>query len=275
MISELISDLARQLVVLNTSWLSEIRSIGYLNKFEDRTIVSDGDNEIGITDASGNSGYIRFVNDRNFTVEEITSYTSCRTASRFTYYLRLIIVAKTTTPENLSLLLSTQINSIQINSMSLSGDNVKSRSTGGGSNSINIVRGEGAEQTNSTFRTVYVDFTISFDWRKDCDQIPIIMACDNCTNIYDIGCIQHCLEVTLETNSSYTGTATLNTFFNGTVITQSFDVAIDEPIVVPMAGLNENYEYNIQLMDSDGEVITLTFGSPSQEYDCFSVKLMP
>lgn len=270
MISELITDLARQLVVLNASWLSEIRSIGYMTKPEESTVITDGENEIGITDTEGNSGYIRFANDRNFTVDEIKSFSSCRTASRYNYFLRMVVVAKTSTPENLSLLLSTQINSL-----SFSGDNVVARVTGGGSNSMNISKGEGSTQINSTFRVVYLDFTLSFDWRKDCDQIPITMACDNCENVYDMGCMQHCLEVTLETNSSYTGTATLNTFFNGTVITQSFDVTVDEPIVVPMDGLNENYEYNIQLMDSDGEVIVLTFGSPSEEYDCFKIKLLP
>lgn len=270
MISELITDLARQLVVLNASWLSEIRSVGYMNTIDDKIIISDGENEIGITDTEGNSGYIRFAKDQNFTVSQIKSYTSCRTARNFKYYLQLTIVAKTSTPENLTLLLSTQIHS-----MNFTGDNVVAEVTGGGSNSISVAKKEGITQTNSTYRAVYLDFTLSFDWRKDCDQIPITMACDNCTNIYDFGCLQHCLEVTLGTNSSYTGTATLNTFFNGTVITQSFDVTVDEPIVVPMDGLNENYEYNIQLMDSDGEVIVLTFGSPSEEYDCFKIKLLP
>jgi hypothetical protein len=272
MIKELIEDVARQLVVLNASWLSEVRTIGYVQSTTEGKVITDQLNEIGITDVRGNSGYIRFQTDQNFTREEITRRTtSCNfTSSKYTYRLRLIVVATTETPEDLSLLLSTQINSF-----AYTGNNVRTRVTGGGSHSANIVKEEGGSDWNPNYRAIYVDFTLSFDWRNDCDQIAIKMNCDNCTSTYDLGCIQHCKEVELETVATYTGVATLNTQFNGIVVTQSFDVTEGDPITVPMDGLNENYEYNIQLRDEDGEIIELTFGSPSENYDCFKIKTQP
>jgi len=275
MIRELISDVARQLVTENSGWLSQIRTLGYLQResildARDKLIVTDGENEIGITDVRGNSGYIRFRADQNFTRDDIASYTSCASSSRYNYFLRLVVVAKTGTPENVSLLLSTQLNSFVY-----AGDNFKTRVTGGGSHSVNISKAEGIDQLNNTYRVMYLDFTLSFDWRKDCDQIPFEMDCDNCLNIYDMGCMQHCGDIELEQVSDFTGTATLNTFFNGNTIVQSFPVTEGETVVIPMDGLNENYEYNIQLKDSAGEVITLVFGSPEENYDCFKIKLTP
>jgi hypothetical protein len=273
MIRELISDVARQLVTENSGWLSQIRTLGYLQNIDSKIIISDNENEIGITDVRGNSGYIRYRTDQNFTVDELTAserYTSCGSGSRYSYFLRLVVVAKTSTPENVSLLLSTQLNSF-----TYTGDKVKTRVTGGGSHSVNISKTEGIDQLNNTYRVMYLDFTLSFDWRKDCDQIPFEMDCDNCLNIYDMGCMQHCGEIELEQVSEFTGIATLNTFFNGNTIVQSFPVTEGEPVVIPMDGLNENYEYNIQLKDAAGEVITLVFGSPEENYDCFKIKLTP
>lgn len=272
MITELITNLAAQLVARNASWLSEIRTLGYLNSTEEGKFVTDFKDEIGLTDREGNSGYIRFQEGENFSTQEVPRYTSCSSSTRYVFRLRLVIAAKTESPENLALLLSTQINSLEFLDKT-----VHARVQSGGSNSPQIVQAEGGEQLNNEFRVVYVNFNLQFDWRKDCDTIPIIMSCSNCTSTIDLGCRQHCDAVPTFTPATETATYTLNTFFNGVVVTQSFPVTEGADISVPMAGLNESYEYDIQVRNSDGEIVELKLeDDPSAlNYDCFRVKLLP
>lgn len=279
----IIEDIARQLVILNASWLSEVRTVGYRATTEKGVVITDFENEIGITDRDGNSGYIRFAADTNFTRQESRALTSCVPSSRYTFKLRLVVIAKTETPEDLALLLSTQINALQLTYTNI--NNIKCSVTSGGSNSAAITRNEGGEQINSTYRTVFVDFDLMFDWINDCDQIQIIMNCDNCTTTLDLGCIQHCETITVHADIAYTGTATLNTFFNGITVTQSFEVTEGEDMEVPLSGLNENYEYSIQFRDVNGEVIPVFGGEHEQghnegehvgeEYDCIKITLVP
>lgn len=271
MIAEIIQELSTELVTINASWLSEIRAVGYMVSGEAGKIVEIDGLESGVTDRSGNSGYIRHMEGANFSVEQIPTFNSCVSASRYTFRMRLVVVAKTSTPENVAVLLSTQLNNFEYSA----DKSVKVRVSQGGSNSYSVVQNEGGEQINNEYRAIYLDFTIAFDWRKDCDQISVTMNCTNCTTVYELGCKQHCESIELPVDSEYTGTATLNTNFNGVMVSQSFEVTTGEPITVPMAGLNEDYEYNIQLRNEEGEVITLSIGSPSVDYDCFSVKLMP
>lgn len=272
MVQSIIQDIARQLVTINAAWLSEVRTIGYVVRDPD-IVITDFENEIGLTDRSKNSGYIRFRQDINFNREDIPARNSCGIqSSRYTHYLRLVIAAKTTTPEDLSMLLATQLNSMALTFTGI--DNIKVRVLSGGSNSISITKGEASkDQLNSEYRAVYVDFNLQLDWRNDCDQIQITMACDNCTSTYDLGCVQHCEDIVISATIAEAGTATLNTNFNGVLVTQSFEVEVGDEITVPMSGLNENYEYSIQILNSSGEVIELTFGDAT--YDCFTVKLMP
>lgn len=285
MITGLISEISQQLVTENAAWLSEVRAIGYMTKSEDRLVITDGENEIGITDREGNSGYIRFMEGGdNFSVTEIPAYTSCKNVFRYTYRLRLVIVAKTNTPENLSLLLASQLNG-----MTFSDKSAKVRVSGGGTNSVQVSLAEGSEQINPNFRVLYLNFTLQLDLRGDC-EIPVQMACEPCDNFYDLGCVKHCKTITVHAHVEYTGTATLNTFFNGIMVTQSFEVTETEDLEIPMTGLNENYEYIIQIRDEDGEIIPLFFdhghdenghghgggqGHDGHEYECFKIQLVP
>lgn len=271
MTKEIIQEIAESLLSQN-DWLSEIRTIGYLSKPSgDRLVVIDGKDEIGITDRSGNSGYIRFRSDTNFRVTKIPSFSSCFQSSRYTYDLRLIVVVKTEAPENIALLLSTQLNAIR----PITGTQTKCEVQSGGSNSLAIVKTEGGEQWNNNYRAMYIDFTMSFDWRDDCQLIETDMSCTNCTNTQDLGCVPHCDEVTIPVDVP-SGEYTLLTIFNGTSVIQKFDFTDEDPsgyLTVPMSGLNESYQYDIQIKNSDGEVIEWTIDETT--YNCFRIQLLP
>lgn len=272
MITALISEFSQKLLVANASWLSEIRAIGYLNResilnARDKLVVTDGKDEIGITDTSGNSGHIRFVEGQNFTSQELQSTTSCDTAWRYTFRLRLVVVAKTETPEDLALLLATQVNA-----MTLSGG-AKARTTGGGMNSAQIVLQEGGTQWNNNYRAVAIDFNLIFDYRGNC-AIPITMTCPECESFVDIGCLPACGPITIQP-STYTGTMTLAAVFNGNLIQIGFEVTEGEPIQVPTNGLNSDYEYQIRLFDEDGNHVPVQLGPSDEPKDCIKVKLLP
>lgn len=271
MINELILSVAQKLVTANASWLSEVRTIGYMNRFEDGLVITDGENEIGITDRTGNSGYIRFVDGaQGFSVESIPSYRSCESSSRYSYRMRLVVVAKTETPENLSLLLSTQMNSF-----SFSGhDKGKARVTGGGTNSFQIVSAEGGEQLNTSYRALFIDFTLQFDWRNDCVPISITMECNNCDETIDYGCVKACSEIELPITITEAQTGTITTMFNGQMIVQPIELPVGEGVVVDLSGLNADYQYTIQVRGENGEALNIQ-PSPSLSYNCFKVKLIP
>jgi len=280
MVESLIHSVAQKLVIANASWLSEIRTIGHmLRKSEEGLIITDGENEIGISDRDGNSGYIRFASDVNMTREDIRSLTSCNvTSSRYTYRLRLVVVAKTETPEDLTLLLATQINSMALTYANIR--NIKARVNSGGSNSYSVARGEGAkEQISNTYKAVYIDFSLMFDWANDCDQIEINMTCDNCIETTDYGCYQHCSDILVLALVAASGVATVNTKFNGIVVTQSITVVAGENITLDLSGWNEDYLYTIQILNADGFTIQIysktDTGKVGVRYDCLTIKLLP
>lgn len=276
MIREIIDSISTQLVQSN-SWLSEIRSVGYLNRqsienARDKFVVTDGIKEIGITDRSGNSGYIRFSSDQNFTTEESMQYAGCQVMTRFTYFMRLVIVAKTELPENITLLLASQLSKLSF--AGYESNSVKVRARSGGSNSMAVVQNEsGQNQENVNYRTLYIDFTIQFLWNYDCDQIEIDMACDTCTNPLDLGCHQHCETVSIGTNALHTGNYTIKTSFNGVAVTQTFSATKNTEIQIPLENLNENYQFDIRIYDPFGEEITI--GLPSEDYDCIRITVTP
>ncbi|MBL0317148.1 MAG: hypothetical protein IPP69_15825 [Flavobacteriales bacterium] len=271
MIREIIDSISTQLVQSN-SWLSEIRSVGYLNTVSGEKSVTDGIKEIGITDRSGNSGYIRFSSDQNFTTEESMQYAGCQAMTRFTYFMRLVIVAKTELPENITLLLASQLSKLSF--AGYESNSVKVRARSGGSNSMAVVQNEsGQNQENVNYRTLYIDFTIQFLWNYDCDQIEIDMACDTCTNPLDLGCHQHCETVSIGTNALHTGNYTIKTSFNGVAVTQTFSATKNTEIQIPLENLNENYQFDIRIYDPFGEEITI--GLPSEDYDCIRITVTP
>ena len=273
MINEIVDIIASNLVTDN-DWLSEIRSIGYLNRINGITSVTDTMKEIGLNDREGNSGYIRFENDRNFSIRESPNqYSSCGKSIEITYLMTLVIAAKTAIPESVALMLAVQFKELNFDT-EYPANNVIVYAISGGSNSQSVVPKEsGSDQWNQNYRALYVDFSIQFTWDKNCNQIPITMACDNCTNILDLGCVDHCETHGIGVNATYTGTMTLKTIFNGVSVTQSFDVEYGEEIEIPLEYLNEDYEFNIQLFDIGGEIITKTVDAV--EYDCFKIKILP
>ena len=273
MINQIINIIASNLVSRNT-WLSEIRSIGYLNVINGQKTITDTFKEIGITDTSGNSGYIRFQNDINFVVRNLLNQmTGCRHLKEITYAMELVLAVKTAVPESVALLIAMQLDEIPFGS-EFDGYNVKVAAKQGGSNSVQIVQREsGGNQWNDEYRAMFVDFTIQFTWDKNCDQIPIDMACETCENPLDLGCKQHCEIVGIGTDATYTGEMTLKTIFNGVQVTQIFEVTEGEEISIPLENLNENYEFNIQLFDAEGEAVLI--GLPSEDYDCVKIKVIP
>jgi len=99
------------------------------------------------------------------------------------------------------------------------------------------------------------------------------MSCTNCTNVFDFGCIPHCEGLFIGQNATETGTWTLHTNFNGTSVIQEFEVVDGEEIELPMSGLNESYEFSIQIKDSEGTVFTFTI--EDIEYNCVKITLLP
>lgn len=277
MINAIINSIATQLVQQN-SWLSEVRCVGYLQRetvleARDRFIVTDFEKDIGITDAKGNSGYIRFGSDTNFSIEEGQAFGGCAANQRITYNMRLVIVAKTTIPEDVSLLLTIQLKQLAFPA-AYRANMVKVIPKSGGNNSTAIVINEsGNAQWSQENRAMYIDFNIQFTISENCGQIIADMACNNCENILDLGCHQHCDSVPIGIDANYTGTMTLKTIFNGTSVVQTFEVTNGEEIAVPLDGLNENYEFDIQLLGEDGELFSLEY--PSETYDCVKIKVMP
>lgn len=271
MITDIIDRVSSQLLQSNY-WLSEIRSIGYLNTISGDKSVTDGLNEIGITDRSGNSGYIRFNSDQNFTVEESTAYSGCKVMSKFTYFMRLVVVAKTDVPENITMLLAAQFAKMTFTGYEANAVKVRARS--GGSNSMSVVKNEsGQDQENVNYRALYIDFTVQFLWNYDCDQIEIDMACSTCTNPLDLGCHQHCETVAIGTNALHTGTYTIKTSFNGVAVAQTFSATKNTEIEIPLENLNENYQFDIRIFDPNGDEITI--GLPSEDYDCIRITVTP
>jgi len=57
--------------------------------------------------------------------------------------------------------------------------------------------------------------------------------------------------------------------FNGFVHRKFIKPTVGEPYVIPFGGLNEDYEYKVQILGPDGEKITLA------GFDCFTFKLTP
>jgi len=278
MIREIVTEIARQLVSAN-SWLSEIRVLGYMQQVDDTKAVLDGESEIGLTDKSGNSGYIRFASDTNFQAEEDTARMGgCAINQRITYGMRMVVAAKTEVPENIALLLTVQLAGLSFNQYPQ--NRVKVRARQGGTNTFSIVKNESGDETwNNQYKAIYLDFIIQFNWQQNCNEINIEtdMICDNCSSILDLGCIQRCEEASVGMDATYTGQMSLKTIFNGVQVVSSFDVVEGEDIQIPLTSLNDDYEFNIQLLNSEGNPINIVLEDPSDStvYDCVKIKVIP
>lgn len=90
-----------------------------------------------------------------------------------------------------------------------------------------------------------------------------------CTNTYNLGCFNHCSEITFQ-NSTVTGVLSLIYFGANHVIKKNFNATIGQPIILNLEGLNENYKYDLQIFDQNNEIITFTINA--ENYDCFQIK---
>ena len=280
MITDLIGEVANYLLAQNQSWLRQIRYVGYQNR------VSEGDNvtneemqEIGLSDRDGNSGYIRFKSNQNFTVSEIKSFNNSR-ASRFSYDLRMVVVVKSDTPVDINYLLALQFNHFEMAVCTVpygTARNIKTYVTGGGSNTVaNAKQESNKESWNNEYKILYVDFRLQFDDQNKCDFTKLIdlpMEC-NCSTIYNAGCFKICDGIELPVESDYTGTATVVTEFNGNIVKLSIEVTEGEPIVIPANELNANYVFNLAIYDEENERIEFSI-DPSGTYDCIQIQTKP
>lgn len=284
MIQALVNKVAQSLVTLNSEWLTEIRTLGYLQRRPEGDIVTtDGLQDIGLTDREGNSGFIRFESDINFNVQEMspsTRYSSCEPIGhRFSVDLRLVVVANTEVPQDLPFALSVQMASIRFTDEEFKNRNVAVRAISGGSHTMANVKTEtGKETLNNENAVVFVKFRIYFDYKQNCEAINIPITMNRCEddNYTDYGCYQLCEGVTLNQNATYTGDMVLHTYFNGISVDQTFEVVIGEPIVVPTENLNADYEFIIELFDNNGERVTIKSNAPTpDDYDSFKIKVTP
>lgn len=281
MITEIVNTIAAKLVLTNSAWLKQIRSLGYLAKTEAETVIYDQEvKEIGLDDRNGNSGYIRFGSDQNFTVNPIPAKVS-KYAYQYKYALRLVIVVKTDYPANINYLLSLQLNHLDLGSCTYAtgtASNIMVQTASGGSNTIANAKNEsGVEIKNNNYKVVYIDFVVKFDDHNSCDftqKIILPMEC-GCASILDLECVGSCDDITIPIVSLYTGDATVRTIFNGNYVTIPVEVVTGEEIVVNAEHLNADYTFNLQVFNEDGEQLTYSEDPSGTVYDCFQIKIIP
>ncbi len=274
MVTQLIENVASFIKSNNSKWLGQIRTLGHLSKSQNGAVVlTDELTEIGLTDVSGNSGYIRFRNDQGWSVQEIPPILSGH-SFRYSFALKLVVLIRESNPTDLGLLLTRQLNSYNV-LQSGQAKNVRCVATGGSSNTLSVMKSEnGIDDVNVTYRLFMVDFNLIFDDHNYCDfdesvnSIP--MPC-NCTNTLELPCVGSCDEI----NTGFTATAqTLNVVsgFNGSRIQFELVHAGGE-VVLDASLLNADYTFDIQVLGADGEPLTQTV--ETVEYNCISVKIEP
>lgn len=282
MINDIVNTIAQNLVSVNSNWLSQIRTLGYLNKSSDsETIVYDQEvKEIGLSDTMGNSGYIRFGSDSNFKIEKIQSKVS-PFAYRYTYALRLVVVLKTKYPADINYLLTLHLNHLVFTECKYdtgTASNVVVQAVTGGSNPIaNTLQESGKKIDNTNYKVLYIDFLVKFDDNNICDftqKIILPMDC-GCTNKLDVGCYGSCVTIDLPIVADYTGDATIETEFNGNQVIIPIEVINGEAISFRTEHLNADYMFDLKVFDAEGEQITYQEDPSGTIYDCFTIKVIP
>lgn len=267
MIREIAQSLSSSLVAEN-SWLKEVRILGYQTTIAGEKKIVGNDEQIGLTDISDNSGYIRMRGD--IRMEDGARKTSCARIDKVIVPFRIIIAAKTETPENLAWAIATQINAT---TFTLSGALVSFTSTlAGGNSNQNVLEETGTEQMNSGLRVIAVDFNAEFSWASDCPLPITFPEMCNCTSTLTLGCFNSC--DLIDTGIPQTGAVTMIATFNG--VSQSVEIEdspSSENIIVDTSVLNESYAYIVQFKNSDGDVITLEVDGTT--YDCFKFEIAP
>lgn len=267
MIREIAHTLSQSLLAENT-WLTEIRILGYQTTIKGEKKIVGNDEQIGLTDIADSSGYIRMRGD--IRMEDGVRKFSCARLDKAIVPFRIIIAAKTETPENLAWAIATQINAT---GFTLSGAVVSFVSNlASGNSNANVLEETGVDQTNSGLRVVAVDFNAEFTWRSDCPLPVTFPTMCNCTATLNLGCFNSC--ETFDTGIPQTGTVTMIATFSGvSQIVEIEDGPSDANIMVDTSVLNESYTYIVQFKDSDGEIITLEVDGTT--YDCFKFEVSP
>lgn len=276
MVTEIINNTCSWLLGVNSAWLNQIRSVGYLNRSSDGVTITDDEvKEIGLTDIALNSAYVRFRNDENFGCTEIPSITS-DPAYSYVFALRLVCLVKNDlAPIDVNLLLARQLNTYYLLEFSQV-KNIRCKVVGGGSNTLSIVKNEsGGDTSNVTYRAFYIDFNLRFDDYSSCDQINSInniMPC-NCTNTLDLPCVGSCDDITIELSEVVAGDYRVVTSFNGGRAEFTTTQEAGTEFTFNASNLNADYTFELQIFNPDGELVTKTV--EAVEYDCFRVKIEP
>ena len=274
--TEIIKTVASEILRINSEWLSEIRSVGYLVRGTDETIIQGEElEEIGLSDRNGQSGYIRMRQNESFFTSVLPPVTSDSTGLRYFLPLRIVLLVKTHLALDVSVMISRQLNALNISDNN-GVRNIKASNLRGFSNSQIIYKEEsGGNQLNNEYRVAAVDFSLSFDDYTNCD-VPIIpeltMNC-RCTNVFDLGCHKSCDTLEIDVEATHDNVV-VSTKFNGTLVEFNAAQTVGENILIPLSNLNEDYLHTLELY-MNGEQVTYQPEPSGTIYDCFKIKTLP
>ena len=102
-------------------------------------------------------------------------------------------------------------------------------------------------------------------------------CCNCCEKTLNLGCLNACNAVYntgIIADAITAGTWVLELTFGSVNIYYSVDVLDGETVIFTLTNLNENYTYSGQIIDPNGEIVTLEVNGI--EYDCieFSTKII-
>ena len=102
-------------------------------------------------------------------------------------------------------------------------------------------------------------------------------CCNCCEKTLNLGCLNACnavYDTGIVVDALTEGTWVLELTFGSVSIYYSVDVEDGETVIFTLTNLNENYTYQGQIIDPNGEIVTLEVNGI--EYDCieFSTKII-
>lgn len=102
-------------------------------------------------------------------------------------------------------------------------------------------------------------------------------CCNCCEKSLNLGCLNACNAIYntgIVADALTEGTWVLELTFGSVNIYYSVDVLDGETVIFTLTNLNENYTYSGQIIDPNGEIVTLEVNGI--EYDCieFSTKII-
>jgi hypothetical protein len=102
-------------------------------------------------------------------------------------------------------------------------------------------------------------------------------CCNCCEKTLNLGCLNACnavYDTGIVVDALTEGVWVLELTFGSVSIYYSVDVEDGETVIFTLTNLNENYTYSGQIIDPNGEIVTLEVNGI--EYDCieFSTKII-